>query len=303
MIFILLIAVTILVTIISILCFHKGTNKEPFGTQAVSNIGNQVLVYIRHSILKAIDKPSNTPGFAIEGFPEFTNLTLEEVKTFQEMPNEVWEIHPIESMWSYTAWPDNVKKYYMIYWRTCGPILRRLFDQVLPKVKPQTVPIVHFRCSDIPFNRHPFYHLPTNDMVEWTCKIIKERGYNSVVFLHCNKHLANTGDKKHCERFFEHYINIYKKNNITVSFQCKSILEDFASMVYSPLLVSLNESSFAFVAGMTKDPANFVSGNNIRETQESSNGYLETKDVDWIYYLKPPILHKDVKDYHKLELK
>ena len=146
MIFILLIAVTILVTIISILCFHKGTNQEPFGgAQAVSNIGNQVLVYIRHSILKAIDKPSNTPGFAIEGFPEFTNLTLEEVKTFQEMPNEVWTIHPIESMWSYTAWPDNVKKYFMIYWRTCRPILRRLFDQVLPKVKPQTVPIVHFR--------------------------------------------------------------------------------------------------------------------------------------------------------------
>lgn len=290
---IILLIILVLLTIIAFLLFPMCN--EYFQSKKVTNIGNQIIMYLQYSIFKAIDKPPIYKyDYEIDGFPKYIVITQEEADEFRKFPDDVWKLYV--TMWSYFAWPSHIQKYYMPFWKLSRNILRRLFDQVLPK-KNITKPVIHFRCSDIPFNRQIDYHIPTDDMVQWTCDKIKEIGFNSIIMLHCNKHLTKKGNEIHCNRFLDHYANIYKKNNIQIEFQCNSILDDLAIMVHSPLLVSLNASSFAFIAGISKDPNTFISGNNIREL---SNNYLETKNVDWIHYSKPPILHKDVPDYTKL---
>ena len=48
---------------------------------------------------------------------------------------------------------------------------------------------------------------------------------------------------------------------LKVQKQCHTIVKDLALMIQTPLLVALNSSSYSFIAGIAKDPQDFVSCN------------------------------------------
>ena len=125
---------------------------------------------------------------------------------------------------------------------------------------------------------------------------IKSRGYDKLIILSCNNH--RTLDQSSCAKYIEFYSELFSKFDIKVETQCNSILKDFALMVYSPLLVSLNASSYSFMAGIAKNPQDYISCNMGLENQGK---YVLQENVDWVLDNRAPLLHKDVKDYNNTD--
>jgi hypothetical protein len=193
-------------------------------------------------------------------------------------------------------WIQRDRKNFLEFWKKARPYVRKVYDKTIPDNKKQiNYPVIHFRCSDIPFNRHFMYHLPKIDTVNAIISILLERNISNVIWLNCNKHLSDTNT---CNEINDFYIGIFEKNGIHVMKQCNSILDDFYLMIYCPLLVSLNSSSFSFMAGISKDPEDYISCNmGLEEMGE----YKLQKDADWLMIKSEPLLHKDVNDYYNIE--
>jgi hypothetical protein len=197
-----------------------------------------------------------------------------------------------DSSWNQLNSDGSHKDQFLSYWQKVRPLARRLFfeNSVMNSVK---YPVVHFRCSDSPFNKHNQYHMTKSSSVQWMAGQIKNKGFDEIILLSCNLHRSLDFDS--CAKYIEYYSNIFARSGIKVNQQCESIYEDFFTMVYSPLLVSLNSSSFSFMAGVAKDPEDYISCNMGIEI----NGvYYLQSDGDWILDPNPPLLHKDVRDYH-----
>jgi len=148
------------------------------------------------------------------------------------------------------------KKNYAAFWSEMRPEVRAFYEENIP-IKDVEKPVIHFRCSDSPFNKHPYYHLTPRASVEWMAEAIIERGYKSAILLNCNKHYSNNDDP--CRKYAEFYTSIFENKGIDIEQHCGSVLEDFALMVYSPLLVGMGTSSFSFMAGISKKPNSSLS--------------------------------------------
>lgn len=255
---------------------------------------NLILLKLRIDIRIALGYPVIT-NFTTKykNFEEPFEILPSELTELRKYPNEIFKISTTKSWWFEPNWPDHLKQYYTGFWDICGRILARRYNKVLSKIS-VTEPVIHFRCSDIPFNRNREYHIPKDDMLHWVAKELKTHGYKTAILLNCTKHLSKDGNDKYCKDFLDHYVDILKEHGISVRFQCKDILEDFATMYYSPLLVSLNGSSFSLAAGMAKDPTKFISSNN---GIENGGKYEYSKRLSWNYYKGRPILHSEVADY------
>jgi len=190
----------------------------------------------------------------------------------------------------------SAKPNFLAYWQTIRPQARSLYERNI-RDPGSIYPVIHFRCSDIPFVRHYHYHLIKASSARWMTEKIKERGFDKVVFLNCHRH-NNLDVHGSCAKYVNFYLNLFRASGIEVETQCNTIFKDFALMVYSPLLVSLSPSSFAFMAGISKDPQDYMSCNM---GIEINGQYFEQTSADWILAPAAPLLHKDIEDYHNAE--
>lgn len=193
------------------------------------------------------------------------------------------------------AWHSTYNPNFLKFWQALRPQIRALYNEMLPPIAID-IPVVHFRCSDIPFVRHPQYHLTKADSVKWMAEKVNAKGYDQIIFLNCTSH--RRVDKTACEKYAMFYINIFQNAGISVKTQCNTILQDFALMVSSPLVVSLNASSFSFMAGIAKDPSNYISCNM---GIEFDGKYFLQTEADWIINNAVPLLHKDVTSYNNTD--
>ncbi len=185
---------------------------------------------------------------------------------------------------------------FLEFWKDARYKIKDAYDKsISDEYKYVNYPVIHFRCSDIPFNRHEEYHIPKRSTIIWISDELKKRGYKTAYFLNCIKHLTkNDIHASVCEKLSNLYIEIFKENGIILLPECNSVMKDFYMMVYSPILVSLNPSSFSFMAGISKDPNNYISCDMGIEV----NGvYKKQTETDWVTDKNEPVLHRDVKDY------
>lgn len=201
----------------------------------------------------------------------------------------------------YAAWMpyDAVgreKPNYLEFWQQLRPTIATTYKKKLPK-KQVLHPVMHFRCSDVPFIKMGFYHLTKRSTVEWMASKILDKGYNHIIILNCDKHKRHHADYA-CQQYLQYYVGILVNQGISVDYQCDSVLQDFASMFYSPLLVSLNPSSFSFMAGIAKDPNNYIACN--MGVEYEGEYFFQTK-TDWVTDTNEPLLHAHVEDYNDVE--
>ncbi len=201
----------------------------------------------------------------------------------------------INATWQQYTTEGISKNNYLNYWQTIRSELQEFYYSNITQPKDINTPIVHIRCSDAPFVEHPSYHLTKAETVMWMANKIRERGFDKVKLLTCNKHRRVKNNL--CKDIISFYIDIFNKSGIKVRQQCNDVYTDFALMLYSPLLVSLNESSFSFMAGIAKDPNDYISCNMGIETE---GNYLPQTEFDWHMTSNPPLLHSEVKDYYNL---
>jgi hypothetical protein len=196
-----------------------------------------------------------------------------------------------ESSWHSLNDDGSQKLNYLKFWQTIRPEIQEIYQKNIKK-SAMLYPVVHFRCSDTPFMKHLHYHLTKTSTVVWMIEKIKERGFSKIILLNCSGHRNSANN---CTTYVDFYIDLFKSHDLEVELQCNSIFEDFTLMFYSPLLVSLNTSSFSFMAGIAKDPQDYISCNMGLEID--GQYFLQTQ-ADWILDSSVPLLHKDVKDYN-----
>lgn len=115
--------------------------------------------------------------------------------------------------------------------------------------------VLHFRCSDIPFNRHNSYHFLKyewyiNALQQASNYLDKDINKFNLILLNCNIH------KKHQ---LSYLVSIYREDlcnylqnkfpGLCITKTCNSIDEDFKRMLTAPVLMS-NGSSMSYFAGL-----------------------------------------------------
>ncbi len=203
---------------------------------------------------------------------------------FISVMNESWNQYNIDG---------SPKKNYLLYWQYVRPHIQQHFNQYLERITVQQ-PIMHFRCSDIPFNKAAQYHIITRKSVAWIAEKIKNAGYDNATMLVCNEYL--TWDYKNsCQKYADFYQQQFAQHGISVQQQCDDVYSDFARMYYAPLLISLNGSSYSFMAGVAKDPKHYISANMGIEIKGK---YKLQTEADWILDARAPMLHSQVDSYY-----
>ena len=217
----------------------------------------------------------------------------------------VWERQPDlidyssipPSAWNQINDDGSEKANYLQFWQHVRPSVRAFYEKNIQRIE-IPYPIVHFRCSDSPFIRNNEMHLVKVSTVKWIADKIKAKGFSKVIMLNCQGHqLKGKSSQKSCIKYADFYVEQLKNNGLEVELQCNEMFKDFAMMIYSPLLVSLNSSSFSFIAGISKNPNDYVSCNM---GAERDGVYYFQTNADWAIDHNQPVLHKDVARYGKV---
>lgn len=271
---------------------ESETIRRKFGH--ISPMGNILQAYFYITNTKYKDDPIDHEKYA-------TLTTDYELKKLYRRLNWKKQFNYIEyksrsdAAWHEIDYQDKLKENYLLFWQTVRPAMRELYST---SIKAESIdhPVIHFRCSDSPFNKHLQYHMPKVATVQWMADQIKNRGFNKVTILMCNKHYSL--DKNSCDKYAHFYGQVFADAGIDYSIECNSIVKDFALMFYSPLLVSLNQSSYSFMAGVAKNPKDYITCNM---GIESDGKYYFQRNADWILDDREPLLHKEVADYNDTE--
>ena len=173
------------------------------------------------------------------------------------------------------------------FWDAMKPYIHRIIDDSLTKSElriTQRNPIIHYRCSDVPFNRHPWYHLAKYNFYKDALK-----GYNSVDIFSCHTHASKDNNKETCHKYVELLTKELETNGIKVNVMCGHFIEDFAKMFYAPLVISPG-SSMSFMAGY------FGHGKLITTGHEK-----EGTDAKCTICTGEYLLHSQVPDYFDVD--
>jgi len=268
---------------------HKLVNPPKTDTSALGNRLSQYFYVIN-------TKPDD--NIAQEHQEHVESIINPELKSFYNSlvwsPNRELSSYKSkhDSTWNQINNDGSKKDNYLKYWQTIRSSMHRVYQQKISKIAVE-YPVLHFRCSDSPFNKHINYHMPKASRVKWMAQQIRARGYSKAILISCNQHRSM--DQNSCAVYIDFYTKILADAGIELEKQCNSIYQDFAMMVHSPLLVSMSASSFSFMAGVAKNPQDYISCNM---GLEKDGKYIRQTAADWILDTQEPLLHKDVADYN-----
>ena len=250
---------------------------------------------VKDSRLIAKNDIQNSSKNLKESILEFYNLLdqvapeIDDIKT-KKMLEAFVEYYP--DYFTYN-WDLNNTVNGELFWAKSRSFLNELLSTVfeklkLPKVKLQNDPILHFRCSDIPFVNHEDYHFIKYNYFDWVKGKILSDNYSHWYIITACGHGINDDKKDEYCNICKHYLNSlqeYINDKLEVSttvLQNRSALEDFASFFFAPILISATSSSLSFMAGVASDGKYFTPAN----VREYSNGSL-------LIYQPKNILSKD----------
>lgn len=174
------------------------------------------------------------------------------------------------------------------FWDAMKPYVHDILNDTLEKsdvVIDQSNPVIHFRCSDVPFNRHTWYHFAKWDFYKNALK-----GYSEVDVLSCHTHAASEREESACKK----YIELLRQElyPIKVNVVCGHFIEDFARMFYAPLVISPG-SSMSFMSGYFGHGKLITTGHfDERSTDECKICEGDRSQV---------LLHSEVADYYDVD--
>ena len=140
------------------------------------------------------------------------------------------------------------------FWLIMKPLINQVIDDTLKKsglYKKVQYPVIHFRCSDIPFIKHKQYKLQKYTFYKDSLEEIKRKSginYDTVILLTNTAHRSNNKNKKACEIYLNGIKNYIESIGYKVIIQSNSKEEDFATLFYAPAVISPG-SSFSFMSG------------------------------------------------------
>lgn len=298
--------------------FSKTDHHDYIKSPIISNIINDYLSNIQfktienypHSVGNMLISYFYRLGLCIYNNENFIdNLKILRKSIFREIPDVIEYVNYInlldniniekvicgnpspESSWLTT----NNDKYK--FWKQMKPIVNQILNDVLVKnnlVKNIKYPVIHFRCSDVPYIKHPCYHFQRYSFFIDSLNELKYKGINveKVNLMYSFEH--NGINKEESKKYLYSLINCLEENGFKIIIiDTQSNLDDFAILFNAPAVISTC-SSFSFVSGFFGNGI-FITEEHFRE--RILNSTCDAKEFKKGYTLK----HSDVIDYKDTE--
>jgi hypothetical protein len=256
--YILLIIILLLLVILFII--YNETSTESFNTVHESintNIGNQVCIYfyrLGQSIFKEEDFTynENSDKFFLKDLPRYitydNKLKYIRNQLLLKLPVDFLNHINPDGLWEIL----NSQREY--FWLCMKDLLYNILNDTFIKcdlVKNIEYPIIHFRCSDGPHNKHPNYKFQYyNFYGDALNYIIKNTGinYKKVYICYSNSWGSYGSNKESCDIYFNNMKEYIQSIGYEPLHLNGSDIDDFASMFYTPAVISPS-SSFSFMSG------------------------------------------------------
>lgn len=167
--------------------------------------------------------------------------------------------------------PINSKKYIVNYSKDC--IQKFLSGKVTLEPGIENTICIHFRCSDIPFNRLMDYNIYDCEWYKRALNIAMKQNsnLNKIYIVSCNVHRDPKGsvfhvsdersdrNQKQCMYFVEQYAQFIKNlTHLPVDIKCSSVSQDLYNLQTCGALICTT-GSFAYYAGLTSSNVMIVS--------------------------------------------
>lgn len=205
--------------------------------------------------------------------------------TLEELDNEALK-HTPEGMWFIC----NDRRF--LFWKIMKPQVHDILTRVLHYPKTHENVIIHFRCSDVPFQRHHKYMLQRFAYFDDILKRINVN-HRNIIIVSCNDYRANHQQQTMCKSIIERLRTHLTKSGYYVQTRCSSILDDFAFMFSATAVISTG-GSFSFMSGFF-GATRFFSEGHYRDGNENC-----TICSDWLVsgYSIP---HSNISNYFDKE--
>mmetsp|Transcript_63983 Transcript_63983/g.128387 ORF Transcript_63983/g.128387 Transcript_63983/m.128387 type:complete len:259 (+) Transcript_63983:121-897(+) len=156
-------------------------------------------------------------------------------------------------------------------------------------VIPVEHPVLHWRCSDVPFERHPDYELPSLEVAPMLRELLLARGHKQLLVVTDQKYKRRK-ETRHCAALLQVYLDaiglpyVYSKS--------RQKHRDFMILRNAPLVISLINSSFAFAAKL-HDLGNYF-------VVYTNGGAKPSSDIPWQLSV-PTLPHSLFADYDDVD--
>lgn len=170
-----------------------------------------------------------------------------------------------------------------------------------PRMGSERYPIIHWRCSDVPFLRFNEYHFALYAFYLESLRAATERGIDTTTVMvigGSSQHGAKQRSYLACAEYLNALIEFLRANgypNVFISDNNANNVEDFGTLFYAPAVISAG-SSFSFLAGYLGCGSFFSAGHFYEIDGKFSNECDECSA--WLFPTNFSLLHRDVVDYY-----
>jgi hypothetical protein len=180
------------------------------------------------------------------------------------------------------------------FWLIMKPLIKEIIDETLKKsglYEEVLYPVIHFRCSDVPFIKVIDYKLQKYTFYKDSLEKIKSKSksginYDTVILLTSPTHKSNNKNREACKLYTQSLKRYIESIGYKVIIQSKSADQDFATLFYAPVVISPG-SSFSFMSGFFSDGI-FISEGHRSLCTDCDEWLVRGYSID----------HKNVKSYH-----
>ena len=167
--------------------------------------------------------------------------------------------------------------------------------------------VVHFRCGDAPFDRNASYGFLLDSYYAEAVRILDASMSKKVVVLHCFNHFRPAPGSNVSEEQVERMVPLYLAHLISlmkrlcpyanVQHMCKSIDEDFATMVMANKFIACTSSMSRFAALLRRKKTVAVAPNPHVFKQGDTP---MPRNITQLPFNKYALKHERVKDYKEV---
>lgn len=268
------------------------------------HMGNYVCRYF-YNLGKCIYEKKNFEFEIIDNINFVKNLPKKIVyqEEFENIRNEMTQ-GGIDNDWFIHVQPNDYGSFEIKepktekFWLAIKPLAHKIMDEALIKSdlrKTVDGPVIHFRCADVPFSRHPGYLFQKYSFFRDALNEIENRikKFDKVAISYCNTHRSTTSERESCDVYSKSISDYVESLGYKVDIKCNEYVDDFANMFYAPAVISTG-SSFSFMAGFFGKGI-FISGGHQFYESPEQNSYL--KGIGNWLYKGYNLAHSSVTDY------
>lgn len=253
---------------------------EYFYNYAKSILKREDFVFSKHESILLKDLPTQIPFNQ-----SLLNLLLE----------KNINIEKLETIGANTLWECN-ENYAMDIWTVLRPTIHRILEKAIEQSGLKREPlstIIHFRCADTPFIKHPNYFLQKYSFFK-ECLDQINPSEKHIVLMNCSKHKSEQKDQESCSSYIEKLSSYFKSEGYSVEIRCKTNAEDFADLFYAHAVISTG-GSFSFMSG-------FFGKGKFLSTEHILNGKsCTTNECNAVFVRGHNIMHEEVESYYDID--